>query len=384
MTRAPVAVAACACALGLSIAAQDAQVRLRIVSPGEGTYVSGPVLLRALIDPLSSTSSVVSLTFFADGRQVCVLEQPPFECAWDAGGRVREHVIRAVALLESGQRLVQNARTKGLDFAETVDVDIVQVTAVVTDGGRFVRGLTRKDFRVFEDDVEQEITFFGPAEKVPLELVAAIDVSGSMLRTMPAVKAAAKDFLRALAPQDQVSLLAFNDNLFTLVRRSTDAAARVRTLDRLAAWGGTALYDVTLRALDLVGRQQGRRAIVVFTDGHDESSFAKLEAVVSRVESSDATLYMIGQGDALKSETFQGVLERLANVSGGRSFATGDPGRLEKAFAEIVDDLSNQYLLAYPPKNTKRDGAWRRIRVEVAGGRHAVRARQGYRVGKRQ
>ena len=384
MTRRATWIMVWAGALAVAAAAQDVQVRLRIVSPGEGTYLSGPVLLRALVDPPNAASAVMSFTFFADGRQVCTLERPPFECALDAGERVREHVIRAVALLQSWQRLVQNARTKGLDYAETVNVDLVQVTAVVTDGGRFVKGLTKRDFRVFEDDVEQEITFFGPAEKVPLELVAAIDVSGSMLPAMSSVKSAAKDFLRALAPQDQVSLLAFNDNLFTLVRRSTDAAARVRAVDRLAAWGGTALYDVIIRALDLVGRQQGRRAIVVFTDGHDESSFAKFDAVVSRVESSDSTLYMIGQGEALKSETFRDVLERFAKVSGGRSFATGDPGKLEKAFAEIVEDLSNQYLLAYPPKNTKRDGAWRRIRVEAAGGRYEVRARQGYRVGARK
>lgn len=361
--------------------AQEPPVRLRVVSPGEGAYVSGPVMLRALVDPPDAVRLVVRLTFFADGRQVCAIEQPPFECAWDAGERVREHVIRAVAVLENGRRLVQNVRTRGLDYAETVDVDIVQVTAVVTGGGgRFVKGLARKDFRVFEDEVEQEITFFGPAETVPLELVAAIDVSGSMLEAMPSVKAAAKGFLAALSPSDQVSLIAFNDNLFTPVRRSTDPAARLRAVDRLAPWGGTALYDVIIKSLDMVGRQQGRRAIVVFTDGHDESSFATLDAVIRRAESSDSTLYMIGQGDALESRTFQGVLERLGMVSGGRVFTTGDPGRLEKAFAEIIDDLSNQYLLAYPPKNTRRDDAWRKIRVEVAGGKYDVRARQGYRV----
>lgn len=384
MTRAGLSVASCACAIATALLAQGAPVRVRIVSPAEGTYLSGAVMLRALIEPPSATDQVVRLTFFADGRQICAAEQPPFECAWDAGDRVREHVIRAVALLQDGQRLVQNVRTKGLDYAETVEVDIVQVTAVVTTGGRFVRGLTKKDFRVFEDDVQQDITFFGSAEKVPLELVAAIDVSGSMRQALLSVKAAARTFLRALAPEDQVSLIAFNDNLFTLVRRSTDATARLRAVDRLGAWGGTALYDVIIKSLDLVGRQQGRRAIVVFTDGHDESSFAKLDAVVRRVESSDSTMYMIGQGDALRSETFQDVLERLATVSGGRSFATGDPGKLEKAFSEIIEDLSNQYLLAYPPKNTARDGAWRRIRVEAAGGKYDVRARQGYRVGKKR
>jgi Ca-activated chloride channel family protein len=371
-------------AIGVSLLAQNPPARLRIVSPGDQAYVSGPVMLRALIDPPAAAGQVVRLAFFADGRQVCALDAPPFECAWDAGERVREHVIRAVALLGNGQRLVQNVRTKGLDYAETVDVDLVQVTAVVTDGGRFVHGLVKKDFRVFEDEVEQEITSFGPAGQVPLELIAAIDVSGSMSKAMPSVKAAARDFLNTLGPDDQVSLLAFNDNLFTLVRRSTDRAVRARAVDRLAPWGGTALYDVILKALDLVGRQQGRRAIVVFSDGHDESSFAHLDTVVRRVESSDSTMYMIGQGDALRNETFQGVLERLAHVSGGRAFATGDPGRLEKAFAEIIEDLSNQYLLAYPPKITKRDGAWRRIRVDVTGGRSQVRARQGYRTVKRQ
>jgi len=361
--------------------AQDAPVRIRIVSPADDAYVSGPELLRILVDPPSAAARIVRIAFFADGRQICAVEQPPFECAWDAGERVRAHVIRAVAVLENGQRLVENVRTKGLDYAETVNVDVIQVTAVVTDlAGGFVRGLPRDTFRIYEDDVEQEVTFFGPAERVPLELVTAIDVSGSMLGAMPSVRSAAKHFLAALGPGDQVSLLAFNDNLFTLARRSTDPAARLRAVDRLAAWGGTALYDVVIRALDMVGRQQGRRAIVVFSDGQDENSFANEDAVIRRVEASDSTLYMIGQGEATRSAQLQALLQRLATVSGGRAFSTDDPGRLEQAFAEIIEDLSNQYLLAYPPKNTVRNGAWRRIRVEVgSGGQYKVRARQGYR-----
>ncbi len=365
---------------GLAARTQEADVRLRIVSPGEGAYLSGPVMLRALTDPPNANRQVVRLTFFADGRQICALEGPPFDCEWDAGAEIKEHVIRAVAVLETGQRLVQNVRTKGLDYAETVNVDVVQVTAVVTDAsGRFVKGLKRNDFRVFEDDVAQQITYFGSAEDAPLELVAAIDVSGSMLSAMGDVKAAAHTFLAALEPDDQVSLLAFNDNLFTLARRSTDPAARLRAVDRLAAWGGTALYDVIIKALDTVGRQQGRRAIVVFSDGQDENSFATEDAVIRRVEASDSTLYMIGQGDALRSADLQRLIRRLAEVSGGRAFSTDDERRLDQAFAEIIEDLSNQYLLAYPPKNPVRDGAWRRIRVEVAGSGRKVRARQGYR-----
>lgn len=372
-----------ALALGALVAAQEPPIRLRIVSPEEGTYVSGAVMLRAIFDPPAAVGRLVRLMFFADGRQICALEHPPFECAWDAGERVREHVIRAVALLDSGQRLVQNVRTKGLGYAETVDVDLVQVTAVVTDAnGRFVIGLAKNDFRVFEDAVEQDVTFFGAADRVPLEVVAAIDVSGSMTEAMPSVKRAVKGFLGALAPQDQVTLLAFNDNLFPLSRKSVDPAARVRAVDRLAPWGGTALYDVVLKALEMVGRQQGRRAIVVFTDGHDENSFASLEAVIHGVEASDSTMYMIGQGEAITNPVFQRLLQRVATVSGGRAFATDSPQRLEKAFADIIEDLSHQYLLAYPPDKSTRDGAWHEIRVEVKGG-HKVRARQGYRLARR-
>jgi VWFA-related protein len=366
-------------------AAQEDSARIRIVYPEDGTYMSGPVTLRAVVVPLSATKLIVTLSFFADGRQVCVLDKPPFECPWDAGARIREHAIRVVAVLETGQQLRQNVRTKGLDYAETVDVDVIQVTAVVTDGaGRFVKGLERGDFKVYEDDVLQKISYFGTADQAPLELVAAIDVSGSMLGAMPEVKAAAKTFLSSLRPEDQVSLLAFNDNLMTPVRRSTDPAVRLRAVDRLQAWGGTALYDVIIKALDMVGRQQGRRAIVVFSDGQDENSFARVDTVIRRVEASDSTLYMIGQGEATRSEELQVLLHDLATVSGGRAFSTDDPGRLEQAFAEIIQDLSNQYLLAYAPTRATRDDRWHRIRVEVGDGHFKVRARQRYRAVKNE
>ena len=100
----------------------------------------------------SAASSVTQVTFFADGRQTCSIPRAPFECDWDAGEGISEHQIRAVATLKNAQRLVATVRTRGVAYAESVDVDVVQVTAVVTDGDRFIRGLTDKDFRVFDDD----------------------------------------------------------------------------------------------------------------------------------------------------------------------------------------------------------------------------------------
>src|SRR4029078_6090039 len=98
---------------------------------------------------------------------------------------------------------------------------------------------------------------------IPLELVAAVDVSSRMKDAMPAVKRHATRLLAQLQPADQVTLLGFNDNIFTLARRSTAQAVRAKAIERLAPWGGTALYDVVIRALDLLGRQSGRRALLV-------------------------------------------------------------------------------------------------------------------------
>jgi Ca-activated chloride channel homolog len=375
---------ALACALGAGAppppAPQAATPTVRIISPGEQAIVSGPVMLRALIDPPGGAREVVRVTFFANGVQVCSLERPPYECAWDAGTAIDEHHVRAVALLAGGDRRVHNVRTRRVEFAESVDVDVVQVTAVVTDArGRFVKGLRAADFRVYEDDAPQTITHFA-AEGMPLELVAAVDVSSSMTEALPQVRIAAKRFLGGIREHDQVTLLAFNDNIFTLARRETSPSARIRAVDRLAPWGGTALYDVIIKALDLLGRQQGRRSLVVFSDGEDQSSHATVESVIERVESSDATLYMIGQGRGTRVPALQMLLRRLATVSGGRAFFTEQPEKLDEAFGEILDDLSHQYLLAYPPRDTARDGRWRRIRVEVNGDEHTVRARQGYRL----
>jgi Ca-activated chloride channel family protein len=363
-----------------SAPSRQAEVRLRIASPTADAYLAGPVRLVAVLEPASAVRDVTQITFFADGRTVCSVSRPPFECDWNAGDRVTAHQIRAVAEMRDGGRIVQNVRTLELGYTEAVDVDVVQISAVVTDSrGRFVRGLTSADFRVLEDGKPQMITHFA-AENIPLELVSAIDVSASMHDALPGVKEAAKRFMAELEPRDQVTVLGFNDNMFTLARRSTDQAVRVRAVDRLAAWGGTALYDVIVQALDLLGRQSGRRSLVLFSDGDDKSSHATVDVAISRAEGSDATIYVIGQGRAVHDRQLQKLMERLSEISGGRAFFPDDLSKLERIFTEILEDLRNQYLLAYPAPDHRRDGAWHRIQVEVPGGNHHVRARQGYRL----
>jgi Ca-activated chloride channel family protein len=353
------------------------ELTLRIAAPTETTYLSGPSKLVAIIEPQSRLSEVRQVIFFADGKQVCAVTRPPFNCDWDAGDHVIEHVIRVVAEVANEPRLVENVRTQGVVVTEAVDVDVVQVTVVVSDGNRFVRGLQQKDFRIYDDDREQKISNFAD-EKLPLDLVVAIDMSMSMKGSLEAVKEAAKSFLAGLKPSDQVTLLGFNDNITTLARRTTDKEYLAHAIDRLAPWGGTALYDVTIGALDLLGRQKGRRSVDLFTDGDDQSSHATLDAAIARAESSDATIYAIGQGRAVRASDLQDLLQRLARISGGRAFFPPDANKVQKDFEDILEDLRNQYMISYPVPDNRRDGAWHRIRIEVAGGKYQVRARQRY------
>ena len=373
-----VVVAALAALAVVGASAQEA--RLRIALPSEATYLAGSVRFLAIVEPPSAARDVTQVTFFADGTQVCADTTAPFECEWDAGERIRAHQIRAVALMRNGQRLVQMVRTKDLEYVENVDVDVVQITAIVTDDhGRFVTGLTQKDFQVSQDGRPQTITSFSN-EQTPLELVTAIDVSSSVREALPSMKRAATRFLGGLKPGDQATVIGFNDNIFTLARRSTDPVVRERAIGRLAAWGGTALYDAIVHAIGALGRQTGRRAIVLFTDGDDQSSHAPIETAIAQVEASDAMIYPVGQGRAVNAKDLQKLLQRLATTSGGRAFFSNTPAKLDEVFAEILDDLHHQYLLAYPVPDDQRDGKWHRVTVSANGGKYHVRARQGYRL----
>jgi VWFA-related protein len=371
-------------AAGLSLSAQSQppanEPQLKILSPGDESYVSGPTLLRASVDP---PGKVVSVAFFVDGRQVCTVTKPPFECDWDAGGSVAEHQVRVLVNLMGGSRIVQTVRTKSIGYAEKVDVDVVQVTVSVMDGhGHFVRGLPKNVFHVSEDGRPQSISHFA-SEDVPLELVVAVDVSGSMTPAIPKLKTAVKTFLAAVPSGDQVTLLAFNDNIFPVTRRATDPAERIKAVDRLAPWGSTVLYDVILRGIEMLGRQTGRKALIVFTDGEDQGSHSSIKDVERRLQASDVTLYMIGQGRGVTLEPLKKIMEQLSLPTGGRALFTDSIDELESAFAELLDELANQYLIGYPPSNAQRDDTWRRIKVDVDGYRQ-IRARQGYRAAPSQ
>ena len=366
-------------ALAAVVAAQTPSTTAPIFEirfPAADTFLTGPVVLRTVVDP---PSAVTRVNFFVDGREVCVVTQPPFECDWNAGPDVAERQVRVVATLTTGNRLVRTVRTQGLGVTEKVDVDVVQVTVTVTnDRGEFVAGLPQSAFHIAEDGKPQTITYFA-SEDVPLELVVAIDVSGSMSTAMPKLKQAAKAFLGAVPAENRLSLLGFNDSVFSLTRLPTDPPeVRMRAVDRLAAWGATALYDVIVRGIDMLGARTGRKALVIFSDGEDQGSHVTLDQVEQRLQASDVTLYMIGQGRGLEVERLKKVMDRLSTPTGGRVFTMARIDQLSSAFDLLLEELSHQYLIGYPPPGEVRDGKFHEIKVRVDG-HNNVRARNGYR-----
>ena len=346
---------------------------LRFASPTDETYASGLVVLRVVVDGDSAASLIEDVTFFADGRQVCVVPGTTPQCKWDAGPQLTTHAIRAVARLKSGGRLVANVRTKDAGYVEAVSVDAVLASAVVTEGGRFVKGLTRDDFKILDDGRERPVTSF-QSNEAPLEVVLALDVSASMSTALADVKAAAEGFLRALRPQDRVTVVAFNNALFTLSRGVTGTEA-LPALNKLTAWGATALYDVIVRSLQLLSRQPGKHALVIFSDGDDSASQATLDQVRKLVADSDAMLMAVGLGRGSTVDELKEKLESLADASGGRVLFAEKSDELTASFAKVVEDLINQYTLGFEPQ---RDGRDHQIRVQVPGRGVRVRARRLY------
>ena len=351
---------------------------LHILSPAADTIVSGPTRITVAVEPQAEAANVRTVSFSVNGRLACTVERPPFTCGFEPGDVVRSHHIRVVATLTDGRRLVGNVRTKELGYAERIRTEAVLVPLVVTRGGEFVRGLKQQDFEVFEDGVAQPIASL-VSEDAPLDLVLAIDVSGSMEKALVDVKPAVKQLLSRLRPGDAATVVGFNDTMFIAAEREKDRRAREDAVDLLTSWGGTALYDATVRTLDMVSRETGRKGLVIFSDGDDRNSLTRRETALARVQASDAMLYTIGFGGGATVPQLRASLENYARSTGGKPFFPRDTTELDGIFTEIVAELANQYVLSYSSTNSRQDGTWRNIKVRVRKGNYDIRARAGYR-----
>ena len=259
-------------------------------------------------------------------------------------------------------------------------VQLVEVYATVTDAnGGLVTGLRQEDFEVLEDEAGQDISAFAAGE-FPLTVVLGIDRSWSMAGDpLRLAKASSQAFLRQLKPTDRSMAVAIGSDAQVIAPLSNDHAQQQRAIEALDPWSTTALHDAIIATLDRLEGEQGRLAVVVFSDGVDRYSDASASRVVERARQSQALIYPITIG-----RNRPPLAAELAVVSGGRSFLIRDARALDETFTTIARELRYQYLLGYVPMKPGRPGAreWRSIRVKVKGRSDLrVRARDGYTTG---
>jgi hypothetical protein len=226
---------------------------LRLLEPTEDTILTGPVTFRIGM----TGATLQTLVFQVDGVEVCRRTEPPFECTWDAGSKLGQREVKAVAITATGQRLVAAVRTKGVLVSDRSEVDAILVSAHVTDAnGRFVPGLKADDFRLLEEGAPQQITMLDAGEG-GAEVLLGLDVSGSMAPNVEDLQTVALDFLDRLRPIDKVTVAGFNSAFFVIAARDADRATRRRAIADLNASDGTAIYDTLVSAAELVGQQPG-------------------------------------------------------------------------------------------------------------------------------
>ena len=266
--------------------------------------------------------------------------------------------------------------------------DLVTLTVTVTDAfGRFVTGLNQKAFTVTDEKVPQEITFFSD-EDAPVSLGIVFDVSGSMSgdKIMRAREALSK-FIETSHTRDEYFLIGFNNRAQLLLSQTRDSDALLQKLTFVQTHGQTALYDAVYLGVNKVTRgTHTKKAILLISDGQDNSSRYTFSELRRQLKESDVIIYAVGivsgSDESTLGYTGRAILEELAGVSGGKAFFPSTSAEMNDTFERIALELRTQYSIGYRPTNFANDGKWHKIKIKVQPPRGFprlfVRGREGY------
>jgi Ca-activated chloride channel homolog len=307
-----------------------------------------------------------------------------------------------------------------IDPDDVISVNTTEVTLPVTvrdKSNMLVNDLTRKDFRVFEDGVEQPLSDLS-LRKVPVDVALIVDASSSVASNLDDFRVAAEGFAAHLANEDRISLIQFDDRVVMLQDWTSSLVQLRRALKRIVPGMFTRFHDAMLLASrDQLPRPNTRHAIIVLTDGIDSGRGITFEAALRAALEAQTTVYVVsntqierarkedelaelvsGSEAAVKFNELRigdlrlGLealaasernLEKLTAATGGRLYRPTSFSDLERVYAEVADELRHQYTLYYSPLNTKRDGQFRRVHVETTNPTHQIAARIGYYAPKR-
>jgi len=268
-------------------------------------------------------------------------------------------------------------------------IDIVSLNVTVTDStGHYVTDLDEGEFMVFEDGIKQNLTFFSRKQQ-PIALSLLLDSSASMEDHLPTLQQAASNFVHRLKPNDIAQVIDFDSKVeirqgFTGNQADLDGA-----ISQLVAGGSTSLHNAIYIALKELKKVRAvseedvrRQALIVFSDGEDTSSLVSFDEVLDLAKRSETSVYAIAlRGSDTQAKGFREaefVMRTLAQETGGRAFFPSKIDDLDGMYKQINDELASQYAMGYTSANPKRDGAWRRLVVQLSRPNITPRTKKGY------
>lgn len=359
-----------------SALAQDAAQRrgfsIHIVAPPENDFVVGKTKIRAEVKA-EDAADVVRVEFLVKDKVVFIDREAPYECVFDFGEESKAWVIRAVAYHREGFSVSDVIVTRKITIESYEEVNRVILWVTVTDrSDRLVGDLDRSNFRIFEDGAPQTIQEF-TLEDRPITMAIVLDSSGSMRDAMPDVHEAAAQFVGTLREQDRALVIDFDDKVFLLQELTGDQAALKEAVTSTEALGSTAFYDALHAAFRKLHGIEGRKAIVLLTDGDDTSSQFGFDRILEEAKAQNVLIYAIGLGDVRKS-----VLKDFSETTGGRAFFVSKATELGDVYQKIAEELRRQYYISYSTSNRTWDGRFIKLEVKSNNADWTVRARRGY------
>ena len=250
---------------------------------------------------------------------------------------------------------------------------MVQIPVTVTDPlNRFVTGLEKENFRIFEDKTEQTLQYFA-SEDAPISVGLIFDTSGSMGSKLEKSRQAVAQFFRTTNPQDEFFLVEFNDRPVLAVPMTTSLEEIQNRLTFTQSKGRTALLDAVYLGLHTIKKgHNARKALLIISDGGDNSSRYTESEIKNLVREADVQIYGIGiyesyggRGRSAEELAGPGLLSEISEQTGGRAFEVGNLNELPDVAAKIGIELRNQYLLGYTPTNAERNGKYRKVQVKL-------------------
>jgi VWFA-related protein len=301
-------------------------------------------------------------------------------------------------LIPSSRSAAATAHISPQDQAIKVGVSVVSLYATVRDNHKaIVPNLEQNDFKIFEDNVEQKVAFFAKERTLPLTMGLLIDTSGSETEMIGAEQQAAIQFLqRVMQKRDEGLVITFDLDVDLLADWTNDVSELDRAIRRArinapssagrttagpfptSGSGGTNFYDaVYLACHDKMASEAGRKALIILTDADDNGSKISLQQAVEAAQRADTVIHMLVVYDRRFGANFSAA-KKLAEETGGRAIDVHSSKDLLKAFDEISEELRTEYSLGYYPTNTKLDGTYRKVRVEVSNKDDKALTRKGY------